>query len=109
MSTVTIDSTLIERPTAYNTTDYNVAHVFKANVATPMGGGAGQAVTVSLVFSESNLPADFSYAISAMPNQACSVSYANKAITGFDLVLTPASGVTLAAGTVDVDVIWQRG
>jgi hypothetical protein len=112
MSTVTVDSTLIERPTGYGNTgtSYNVAEVIIPNAATPAGGGAGQAATVSFVFSESNLPADLNYTIEAMPDQACSVHYDNKATTGFDVILTPlASGTTLSAGTMDVVVTWPRG
>jgi len=111
MSTVTVDSTLIERPTRYgNTSGYDVAEIIKANAATLIAGGAGQTVTASFVFSEKNLPATLDYCIEAMPNQACSVHYANKAVDGFDVILTPlTSGVTLAAGTVDVVVSWSRG
>jgi hypothetical protein len=110
MTTVTVDSTLIERPVAYNTSGYNVAEVIIPNVPTLVAGGAGQAVTTSIAFSEANLPADLNYTIQAMPDQACAVSYDNKATTGFDVILTPlTSGVTLAAGAMDIVVTWSRG
>jgi hypothetical protein len=112
MTTVTVDSTLVERPTLYGNTDgyYNVAEVIIPNVPTLVAGGAGQAVTTSIAFSEENLPEDLNYVIQVTPDQACAVSYDNKSTTGFDVILTPLSGgVTLAAGTMDIVVTWPRG
>jgi hypothetical protein len=110
MATVTVDSTPIERPTVYgNTSGYSVAEVLASNVATLIAGGAGQAVTTSIAFSEENLPASLDYCITVTPDQACAVSYDNKATTGFDVILTPlSSGVILAAGTMDVVVSWDK-
>jgi hypothetical protein len=75
-----------------------------ANVA---GGGDGDAVTItslSAYFTDAYgtglLPPV--YSVQVTPNQACSASVTNKTSSGFDVVLTPASGVTLAAGTFDV-------
>lgn len=111
MSTVTVNTVLVERPTIYgNISGYNVASVIVPGVANAAGGGAGQTVTVSLAFSEQNLPSDLSYAISLSASQACSISWANKAAAGFDVILTPLnSGVTLSAGTFDVSVSWSHG
>lgn len=111
MSIYTVDSVLVERPTVWgNANGYNVAEVLMPNIPTDVSGGAGQDVTVSVVFSEGNLPTNLNYTIQAVANQACAISYDNKAITGFDIILSPlASGVTLAAGTVDVIVSWTQG
>jgi hypothetical protein len=111
MSTVIVDTTLVERPTVYgNTSGYSIAEVIIPDVATPVAGGAGQAVTVSIVFSERNLPNSLEYVVQVTPSQACAVSYDNKTISGFDIILTPlSSGVTLPAGTMDVVVTWARG
>lgn len=112
MSTYSVNSLLIERPTVYGNTgiNYNVAEVIIPNIPTEAGSGAGAAVTITVNFSEANLPSDLNYCIRPIASQACSIHYANKAITGFDVVLTPlTSGVTLAAGTLDVVVSWARG
>ncbi len=111
MTTVTIDSLLIERPTAYgNTTQYGIAEMIIPNVPNLIAGGAGQTVVTTLVFSEENLPSDLEYTIEVTPSQACAVSWDNKAVDSFDVILTPlTSGVTLAVGTFDVKVTWQRG
>ena len=76
-------------------------------VANAAGSGAGDAVTVSTLsafFADSQgngwLPANYSVLVT--PNQACSASVSAKTATGFTVTLTPASGVTLAAGTFDV-------
>jgi hypothetical protein len=77
------------------------------NVANGAGSGDGDAVTVSSLadfftdaFGTGLLPSI--YSVQVAPNQACWPSVTNKTISGFDVVLTPASGVTLAAGTFDV-------
>lgn len=111
MSTVSVDTTLIERPTVYGNTAnyYNVAEVIIPNIETEAGSGAGAAVTITVEFSEKNLPADLNYCIVATPSQACAVHFDNKAFDSFDVVLTPlTSGATLAAGTLDVQVIWPK-
>jgi hypothetical protein len=116
MSTYDVDtSTLTERPTIYNATQYRVAELLMPNIPTSIAGGAGAAVTVNVVFDTATdydaiLPADTAYTIEATPSQACAVSYSSKTTTGFTLTLTPLSGgVTLAAGTVDVKVLFQAG
>jgi uncharacterized protein YabE (DUF348 family) len=70
----------------------------QANVA---GGSAGTAVTTA--FTGLKLPAAYSVHVDA--NQACAVSITNKTQSGFNVVLTPASTVTLAAGTFDVTIV----
>jgi hypothetical protein len=111
MTTVTVDSSLIERPTRYgNSTGYSIAEVIIPNTANVAGSGAGASVTVSIAFSEGNLPTDLSYTIMPSASQACAISWANKAVTGFDIVLTPlTSGATLSSGTFDITVTWSRG
>lgn len=113
MSTVTVNTTLIERPTVYGNipaTDYRIAEVLIPGVATAGAGGAGQAVTTSIVFNPDNLPSNLNYCIQAVPSQACAISYSSKAVTGFNIVLTPLSGgTTLSAGTVDIIVTWSVG
>ncbi len=110
MSTVNISTLLIERPASFaNTEDgiYRVNKILMPNIATPIAGGAGQAVTVTLDFSENNLPADLNYTFVGTPSQACSVSWDNKDIGTVDMILTPLdSGTTLAVGTVDAEIIW---
>jgi hypothetical protein len=112
MSTVNVDSTLIERPTVYGNTgtSYNVAELIIPNIPTEAGSGAGAAVTITVDCSEDNLPEDLNYCIQAVPSQACAVSYDNKATDSFDVILTPLDGgTTLAEGTLDVVVTWPRG
>ncbi len=109
MTTITVDTVLIERPTRYaNAAGYEVNEVIIPNAASPIAGGAGQTVTVSFAFNQQNLPAALNYVIQASASQACAVSWANKAVNGFDIVLTPLSGgVTLAAGLIDLKVTWS--
>jgi hypothetical protein len=112
MSTVTVDTTLIERPTVYGNTgtSYNVAEIIIPNIPTEAGSGAGADVTITVDCSEANLEESLNYCIQAIPSQACAVSYDNKATDSFDIVLTPLSGsTTLAEGTLDVIVTWPRG
>jgi hypothetical protein len=110
LMTVTVNSVLVERPTVYgNTSAYNVAEVIIPNVPNPAGGGAGDAVTVPIVFNQSNLPSDLDYTVEITPNQACSASYTSKATTGFSVVLTPlTSGATISIGVFDVVVTWDN-
>jgi hypothetical protein len=77
------------------------------NVANGAGSGNGDAVTVTSLadfftdaYGTGQLPPVYSVQIT--PSQACSASVSSKSSSGFDVVLTPASGVTLAAGTFDV-------
>lgn len=108
MSTVNVDSLLIERPTRYGNADnYSVGEVIIPNATVPVGSGADATVTVSFVFSESNLPSNLDYCISVAPSMVCTWIYANKATTGFDIVFKPPATATLAAGTADVRVIWS--
>jgi hypothetical protein len=71
-----------------------------ANVA---GGSNGAAVTTAVSFAPGSLPTN--YFVIAQASQICSVTITNKTNSGFNVVLTPASTVTLAAGTFDVLVI----
>jgi hypothetical protein len=77
------------------------------SVANAAGGGNGQAVTtpVSFVdrFNQPLLPQN--YVVQVMPSQSCFVTITGKTMSGFNVVLTPLSTVTLAAGTFDVTVI----
>lgn len=110
MTTVTVDTALVERPAAWgNTAQYNVAEVIMPNNANPIAGGAGQAITVSVAFSEQNLPSTFDYTVVTTASQPCAVSYASKAVTGFNVILTPLASEILAAGTFDCVVTWPNG
>ena len=71
-----------------------------ANVA---GGSNGAAVTTAVSFPAGSLPPN--YLVHVTPSQAAMVSVTNKTSSGFNVVLTPLSTVTLAAGTFDVLVI----
>jgi hypothetical protein len=85
---------------------YSPAVAAVSNIANGAGGSAGAAVTVALTFEDQygngTLPAN--YSVAAAPSQACMVSVTSKTTSGFSVVLTPPSGVTLAAGTFDVVV-----
>lgn len=109
--TTTVNTVMIERPAVFgNCSAYHVSEVLIPNIANAAAGGAGQTVTLPIVFSQQNLPASLNYTIQAVANQACAVSYTSKATTGFSLVLTPlTSGITLASGTVDCIVSWGNG
>ncbi len=116
MSTETVDtSQLIEVPTIYNTDQFNVVELLIPNITTSVAGGAGQTVTVNVVFNTTTaylpvLPGDTEYTVSGMASQACTLSYSAKTVNGFTLTLTPlTSGVTLSAGTVDLVVKYQNG
>lgn len=106
-----IDSLLIERPVAFaNLPENSYAGCIMQipNLANDAGGGAGQAVTVSVeVSGDPGLPEDYSVLVT--PDQACAVHWENKTSTGFDVVLTPLSGsATISAGFIDVTVLYQR-
>lgn len=110
MTTVTVDTTLVEKPTVYgNTERYNVAEIIMPNNVTDVAVGAGQAVTTAIAFA-GDLPPTDDYTVSGTPSMACTLHAANKTTAGFDLVQTPlSSGVTLASGTVDLVVTWDNG
>jgi hypothetical protein len=72
-------------------------------------GATNAAVTVSLslkdVWNNGLLPGDNGvgrYTASVTPSQACFASVTNKTTNGFNVVLTPLSGNSIAAGTFDV-------
>ncbi len=116
MSTYSVDtSALTERPTIYNTLQYNVAEILMPNVPNVVASGAGATVVVAVVFDTTtafvpNLPIDTHYNIEVCPSQACAVSYSAKTTAGFTVTLTPlTSGVTLAIGTIDVRVTFPNG
>jgi len=77
--------------------------IFGSQLAVPSaaGSGAGSPVSTSVTFG--GLPP--TYVVHVTPSQACFVSVSNKTVSGFTVVLTPPSGVTLAAGTFDVMVL----
>ena len=89
--------------------DGNAQQVYAARpgVANAAGGGEGAAVTTAITFEDQygngTLPAE--YSVIATPNQACMVSVTNKTASGFDVVLTPLAGATLAAGEFDLIVM----
>jgi hypothetical protein len=75
------------------------------NVPNPAGSGSSP-VTVSMSFTDNfsvgQLPANGAYSAHVTPNQACFVSITNKAASCFNVVLTPLSTGTIAAGSFDV-------
>jgi hypothetical protein len=73
------------------------------------GTVAGAAVT-TVVPLPTNLHVSFQagssgYGVVVTPNQNCSAAVINKTSTGFSVVLTPPSGVTLAAGSFDCLIV----
>jgi hypothetical protein len=80
----------------------------QTGIANPAGSGAGNSVTVSVSFTDrygnGKLPAS-NYVATAVPSQACWVTITAKGSSGFNVTLTPPSGVTLASGTFDVVVL----
>ena len=78
-----------------------------AGVANAAGGGAGEAVTTAVSFTDTygngQLPA--AYAVAVTPSQACAWSVTGKTTSGFTVTLTPNSNSTIAAGTFDVVVV----
>jgi hypothetical protein len=65
------------------------------------GGSAGAAVT-TFVPLPTNLHSSFqagssNYGVACTPSQNCAAAVTNKSPTGFNVVLTPPSGITLAA------------
>jgi hypothetical protein len=79
----------------------------QSSVQNAAGSGAGNPVTTSVAFTDNFgvgiLPS--SYNVLATPSQSCFVTVTAKTTSGFNVVLTPPAGVTLAAGTFDVLVI----
>lgn len=110
MTTVTVNTTLVERPTLFaEINGYNVAEIIIPNFETAAGGGAGDPVTTSIAFGDST-PTNRHYTVECTPSQPCAVSYDNKEFNGFDLILTPlSSSDTLLAGTVDLRITWHNG
>jgi hypothetical protein len=77
-------------------------------IANAAGGGNGQAVSTAVSFTDrfgNGLLPVTNYVVSVTPSQACWTTITNKTPFGFNVVLNPASTVTLAAGTFDVTVI----
>ena len=77
------------------------------NIANAAGSGAGSAVTITITdlvdqYGNGQLPGNGAYTVSVTPSQACFASVSGKTTSGFTVTLTPPSGVTLAAGTVDI-------
>jgi hypothetical protein len=109
MSTVQVSTVMIERPISYgNTTEYGIGKIIIPNVPNEIGGGSGQSVTVTVDVSEDNLPSDGDYIVHVTPSQPCTAYVTAKTAGSFNVVLTPLSG-TLAVGTFDCTVTWQRG
>jgi hypothetical protein len=81
----------------------------RVNVPNVAGSGANNPVTTAVSFVDryggGKLPPSLNYAVIVTPNQLCAVAVTGKTATGFSVVLTPPSGVTLASGTFDVIVI----
>jgi hypothetical protein len=79
-----------------------------SNVQNSAGSGNGSPVSVSLAnafvdqYGTGMLPGTLNYGVFVTPSQSCSVSVVGKSSAGFTTGLTPASNVTLAAGTLDV-------
>jgi hypothetical protein len=82
----------------------------KLGVANVAGGSNGTAVTTAVAFPASNLPVDQNgnplYTVIVVPSQAgLWPSITGKTGSGFNVVLSPLSTATVAAGTFDVLVI----
>jgi hypothetical protein len=112
MTTVNVNTTLVQRPTVYGNTAgmYNVAKVIVPGVATAAGSGAGATVVTTIAFTGSNLPPSTAYTIQGFGSQAQALSFSAKTTTGFTLTQTPLSGaLTLSSGTVDLVINWGNG
>jgi hypothetical protein len=81
----------------------------KFGTANAAGSGAGSAVSTSVSFVDkfgsALLPAALSYLVNVSASQPCFITVTNKTASGFNVVLTPPAGVTLAAGTFDLVVL----
>jgi hypothetical protein len=79
---------------------------FQANVSNA-SGAASTPVTTPVSFTglygAPLLPGN-GYAVNVTPSQACFVSVTGKTSSGFNVVLTPLSGQSIAAGTFSVSV-----
>lgn len=78
------------------------------NVPNAAAEAAGDSVQVDVAFKDLPCDADGNgtYGVSVTPNQDCRVYVDTKKATGFKVHLVPAgTGVTLAAGTIDVFVV----
>ncbi len=89
---------------------FTAAIDMRSNAPNPAGSGNGSPVSVSLTnfvdqFGNGVLPGTLNYSVLVTPSQACTVSVSAKTTSGFTVTLTPASGVTLAAGTFDAIVM----
>jgi hypothetical protein len=104
MPTVTVDTTLIERPTTYNTSGYNVAQVLIPNIS--FDGDTGP-VTISVVFSEDNLPSSLDYTIELSASENIPLNWDNKSVSGFDIIIDTEEVVP--ACSIDAVVTWSRG
>lgn len=80
---------------------------FFPGVATPAGGGAGQSVSVTVnatLFPGLSLPS--TYNVHVTPNQDAVPFVTNKTASGFTVTLNPRLAAnTLAAGTIDIEVL----
>jgi hypothetical protein len=76
----------------------------KTQLANAAGGGADQIVTTTVTFGTGKLPPVALYGVNITPDQNCTHWVNNRTTAGFDVVLKPPSGGTLAAGKFDVQV-----
>jgi hypothetical protein len=81
----------------------------KFGIANAAGGSAGASVSTAVSFVDkygsAMLPQALSYLVNVSPSQPAFVVITNKTASGFNVVLTPPAGVTLAAGTFDLCVL----
>lgn len=80
---------------------------FFPGIATTIGGGAGQSVTLTVnatLIPGLSLPP--AYNVHVTPNQDAVCFVTNKTASGFTVTLNPRLAAnTLAAGTVDIEVV----
>lgn len=77
----------------------------KNQVANVIGGGADAIVTTTVTFGTGKLPATTAYGVHITPDQNCTHWVTNRTTAGFDVVLKPPAGGTLAVGKFDVLVL----
>ncbi len=83
--------------------NYRVNRAIYSQVPNPAGSGAGASVTITVDFG--GLTVKTPYSVFITPDQACFCHVTARTATGFSVILTPtASGNTLAAGLIDIDV-----
>lgn len=105
-----VSTVVIDKATGYMNVDtsknsYRVINVLMPACPNPVGGGAGQNVTVP--FTGLTLPAV--YSVFVTPGQKAAPSVQNKTSTGFNVVLSPIlAAETIAAGTFDVQIVYQQ-